>query len=304
MEETLFVKEGGDRIDKYLSKIYPERSRNYFQKLIKENYITVNSSPIKPKYILKDNDKISINYPQIAETNYSDLPLDIIYEDKNILVVNKPAGLIVHPINQYQTNTLLDIILSKYPEMKKKKWLIRPALVHRLDKDTSGLLLVAKTPVMQKYFMEQFYQKKIQKVYYGIVFGEFKEKRGIIKAPLKRDLTNPSKIIISTIGKIAETEFVVKKKIKGFSFLEIKPLTGRTHQIRVHLASIGHPVVGDKIYSKNRLEIAKRQMLHSYKLTFYYPKVKKEVSFVAPLPEDFLSVLEFLKWQDFSKKCC
>jgi len=315
MEKTINIDEIniGQRIDLFLSKIYCEYSRRFFQQLIKLGYVKVNGQNIDPDYRLKQNDILTINFPEFkSKRKYPNEFLNIIYEDDSILVINKPAGINVHPPTNYpQLNnkdiTILDILLDRYgtePEDMDTEWVQRPFIVHRLDKYTSGVMVIAKNPKSQFNLMKQFANRTITKIYLGIVYGEFIEKKGTITAPIGRDYKNRTKFRVG-YGRDSITEYHLLDKFDGYSLLELRPLTGRTHQIRVHLSSINHPILGDKTYIELQkitdpkyVEINKlvnRQMLHSYKLILNHPETNNKLEFIAELPDDFLKIIDYLK---------
>ena len=295
------------RIDQYLVQVYPDYSRAFFQKLIKSGAITVNQKKIKPDYSPHSGDKIKIIFPdqKVFFWEKSSLKLKILFEDNEILVINKPSGIAVHPtgysLNRSsvfgQSITILDLLLDQYPAMSSGNW-SRPGIVHRLDKGTSGVMVIAKTPSAQVKLMRQFAQRKVEKTYLGVVYGKFKEKNGIIEASLMRDINDRKKFCIGP-GRFAVTKFKVKRSCSEYTLLEIKPVTGRTHQIRVHLTSIGHPLAGDPVYGRQRQldlppGIEQRLMLHAYKLQLFHPTTNKIVQFIAELPEDFKQILSCL----------
>jgi len=307
------VNDKPERLDKFLAGFnfasigqnkLSEFSRGDFIRAIKSGEITVNKSEIKPSYNLKKDDLIEINLVKISSKNKltanSKIKFEVIFENENIIVVNKPAGLQVHPDQNEKSYTLLNGLIARYPEildMQKEKndfgKNIRPGIVHRLDKDTSGILLVAKN---QKTFIELkklFQKREIRKSYLAIVYGVPEKKSGIIKKPLARASNYRRQIIAGkktgTKIRSAITKYIVSEKIgDDFSLLKVSPKTGRTHQIRVHLFSIGHPIVGDKLYKlKNikRVSDATRQLLHAQEIEFKL--FGKEYKFSAKPPRDF-----------------
>jgi 23S rRNA pseudouridine1911/1915/1917 synthase len=293
----------GQRIDHYLAMIFPANSRTFYQKLIKEGYVRLNERIVGPNYRLKLDDEIKVNFPEPRQVYCDPDLLDIIYEDKAVLVINKQAGIVVHPSSRNlsalskqagKEPTIVDILLSK------NRFNSKPGIVHRLDKDTSGVMVIAKTPKAQADLIRQFAERKIKKTYLCIVEGKFNEKKGVIDAQLTRDSANRKKFRIGA-GRKAVTKFRILKSLKDdYTLLEVMPVTGRTHQIRVHLASIGHYVLGDKTYCKkgkvsSNYDFIKRQMLHSYKIVLTHPVTKKSAGFTAELPDDFKLALKKLK---------
>ncbi len=288
------------RVDKYLKEVLKEYSREYIKDLCKNKMVKINNKYVEPDKKVNFGDEIEVILPErkdfIEEKNLELKNLDVIYEDDDLMVINKPPFLKVHPAKKFDKEiTLIDILIEKFPSLKNKNWFLnRPFLVHRLDRETSGVLLIAKTPQMQFILSEQFQKREIRKIYRSIVSGEVKISEGEILAPIKKE-KNLSKI--NFLGKKAETKFKVLSYTKTFSYLELYPKTGRTHQIRTHLKFIGHPIIGDKIYGGEEKIIDKkvpRMMLHAYSIEFFYPGSKKCKIFIAELPEDFKFFLSYL----------
>lgn len=307
-----FIVEKSGRLDKFLAVHYAKFSRTQFQRFIRDGAIKVNGrSVIKPGLQLKNGDQVMILDEKLVDDSKEfviepepDIPLDIIYEDKDIVVVNKPAGLLVHPTSSQRRHTLVNALVSHYPKIiGVGESPIRPGIVHRLDKDTSGLLVVAKNQKAFEFLKNQFLNRTVEKKYLALVEGVPKEKEGVIKFQIRPSKRNRLKKVavrnLDTRGKksvrTAETYYKLKKVIGDFSLLEVQPKTGRTHQIRVHLAAIGHPVVGDRVYgSKNKIAMpigrqAKRQMLHAASISFTAPSGKKLFLEAKP-PEDFIEL--------------
>lgn len=285
------------RIDKYLSSKITDFSREFIKTLCNNGLVKLNNKYVKPDTKVRKNDIIEVTLPERKDYIVGEVKdINIIYEDEDIMVINKPAFLKVHPSKNFDTElTLIDILFEKIPSSLKQDWpLNRPYLVHRLDKETSGILLVAKHPQSQYFLANQFKKRNIKKTYRSIVSGEFSQKEGEILAPIekKRNIST-----VSAIGKEAITRFKLLKSKDNFSYLEIYPLTGRTHQIRAHLSFIGHPIIGDKIY-KGVLEIndkkVQRVMLHAYSLEFIHPGRKIWQKYIADYPEDFKFFLSYL----------
>ncbi|MFN3550603.1 MAG: RluA family pseudouridine synthase [Endomicrobiia bacterium] len=291
------------RVDKYLKEVLKEYSREYVKVLCKNKMVKVNNRYVDPDKEVSFGDEIEIFLPEredfVEERNVKVENLDIIYEDDELLVINKPAFLKVHPAKKFDKEiTLIDLLIKKFPYLKNKDWVLnRPFLVHRLDKETSGVLLIAKTPKMQFVLSKQFQQREIKKIYRAIVSGEIKISEGEIVAPIKKE-KNLSKI--NFLGKQAETKFKVISSTKNFSYLELYPKTGRTHQIRTHLKFIGYPIIGDIIYggvAQINNKNVPRIMLHAYGIEFFDPRSKKCKKFVAEIPEDFKFFLSYLSLQ-------
>jgi len=289
MKKGIQVEENSRRLDIYLSEKFKDYSRSFLQKLIKNGFVKVNSNKVlKADLKLKAGDIVEIEFPEKKKI-FDKLEnfLEIVYEDDSILVINKPAGLCVHPAGKFSLEpTLVDFL------GRQEKGLDRSGIVHRLDRDTSGIMVIAKTPQAQFSLMKQFQKRMVKKTYLGIVHGIFSYKEYEISAPIMRSDKDRKKFCIGP-GRDAVTEFKVLKCFNNYSLLEIYPQTGRTHQIRVHLSSIGHPIVGDKLYG-NKKDDAPRQMLHSYKLKLFHPEEKKQMEWKAKIPDDFLSVLKKL----------
>ncbi len=304
------------RLDIYLAAYFPIYSRMYFQKLIQNKKVKIEGLFPKVSRRVKKGEIIEIGFlPATEEKNVEpqNIPLDILYEDKDIIAVNKPAGMVVHPACGHSDGTLVNALLyyavSEIRKSNRKNlssWQEfssfednRPGLVHRLDKDTSGVILIAKTRTSQFFLAKQFQRRKIEKTYWTLVVGAVKDKKGEIIAPLERSHYDRKKIIVgSSLSKEAITYFEVLERFPSFTLLEVKPKTGRTHQIRVHLSYIGHPVLGDREYC-TKWDVGekkvKRQLLHAYKLEFLHPTQNKMIKIEAPLPEDFGEILRILR---------
>jgi 23S rRNA pseudouridine1911/1915/1917 synthase len=298
MEKKIIFAEAGKRLDIFLVEKFPQYSRNYFQKLINQGLVLVQSSLKRANYKLHLADKIEITFPppEVFSIEPQFLPLEIIYEDKDIIVINKTAGMVVHPACGHKDGTLVNALLYHFKSLPGNA--LRPGLVHRLDKDTSGVMVIAKNEKSLNFLSKQFQKRKVEKTYLALVHGQLKEKRGRIEASLGRDLKNRKKVSITSLhSREAITEYKVRESFpQGVSLLEVKPFTGRTHQIRVHLSAIGHPVCGDQEYSSEKeSEFYPRLMLHSWKLRFFHPVNKEFKEFVARLPDDFSKILDNLK---------
>jgi len=284
---SLVADRAGVRLDKYVGEEYPELSRTHAQKLIAGGYITVNDHVAKAGLKLSVGDRIKIVLPPPAPTPLSPeaIPLDIIYEDDDLLVVDKPAGLTVHPAPGHPSHTLINAILSYFPHLADIGDSLRPGVVHRLDKDTSGVMLVAKNSVAQASLSEQFKTHSVVKAYLVLVKGHLTPANGIIEADIGRDPRNRKRMAVVTRGREARTEYQVVKYIGDYTLLEVRPETGRTHQIRVHLAAIGYPVVGDPVYGVKSPHLS-RQFMHASRLGFKLPSSGEYVEFTSQLPPD------------------
>ncbi len=286
------------RLDKAISILNTEISRTMIQKLLQEEKIFVNNKKEKPSYKTKLNDIIKIQEIEIKELNIKpeDIPIEIIYEDNDIIVVNKPKGLVVHPANGNPDGTLVNAIMNICKDsLSGIGGALRPGIVHRLDKDTSGLLIIAKNDKAHINLSNQIKNREIIKKYIALVRGVVKENKATINMPIGRSNSDRKKMAVRKDGKNAVTHFEVLKRYKDYTLLDIKIDTGRTHQIRVHLANIGYPVVGDMVYSngKNPFGVI-GQMLHAKSLEFKHPITGKILKLEAPIPEYFQKVLDEL----------
>ena len=292
-EYSFIADASGARLDKFVGEKCPELSRTHAQKLVAGGFITVNGRPAKSSLKLNAGDRVAITIPPEPPSRLTpeDIPLDIVYEDGDLLLVDKPAGLAVHPAPGHPGHTLANAVLSYLPGLVENlDESGRPGIVHRLDKDTSGLLLVAKNRVTQANLSEQFKSRSVAKSYLVLVRGKLTPESGIIEAAIGRDPRNRQRMAVVSRGREARTEYRVVRYVGDCSLLEIKPATGRTHQIRVHLAAIGFPVVGDVTYGVKSPHLS-RQFLHASKLGFRLPSTGRYVEFESPLPPDLAQAL-------------
>ena len=280
------------RLDVFLSESQDEFSRSRLKKLIEQSHVLVNNSPAQAKHKLKIGDKVIVNIsaPSVSEVEAESVPLKIIYEDEAMLAVNKPAGMVVHPAPGHERGTLVNALLNHCSDLSGIGGVERPGIVHRLDKDTSGVVLVAKNEIAHRVLANQFKNRKIRKTYLALVRGVVKPASGIIETSIGRHKTNRKKMAAnSNQGRQAETRYEVLETLGHFSYLRLFPKTGRTHQIRVHLASIHHPVLGDKLYggiiTGPYLKIP-RQALHAHSIEIIHPISEKPLVFEAPVPPD------------------
>ena len=288
----------GKRLDIYIAENFNELSRTMIKKLIESNNVLVNDKSEKVSYKVQANDNISIDVPEAKETKLKaqEIPLDIIYEDSDIIVVNKPKGMVVHPANGNPDGTLVNAILSICKNsLSGIGGELRPGIVHRLDKDTSGLIIVAKNDKAHINMSEQIKERNVKKTYIALVRGNVPEEEATINMPIGRSTKDRKKMAVTKNGKQAITHFKVLKRYSKYTLLEIKIETGRTHQIRVHMAEIGYPVVGDVVYSNGKNEFGiEGQMLHAYKLEFMHPITNKHMELTAPLLQYFEEILKKL----------
>lgn len=286
------------RIDKVLTSLEPEITRSQLKNLINDGHVTVNGQPVKPKYKVQAGDKISLvkPEPQSLELTPENIPLDIVYEDDDVIVVNKPQGMVVHPAPGHPNHTLVNALLYHSP-LSTINGTFRPGIVHRIDKDTSGLLMVAKNDLAHQSLAEQLRNKTNKREYRALVYGQIKEDEGTIDAPLGRNPQDRKKQAVVKGGRHAVTHFKVMKRYDNFTLVKCILETGRTHQIRVHMKYIGHPLVGDLLYGPRKVIGKDGQFLHAALLGFKHPRTGKELVFEAPLPENFQKMLDKLDKQ-------
>lgn len=286
------------RIDKVLTILEPEITRSQLKNLINDGHVTVNGQPVKPKYKVQAGDKISLVKPEpkSLELTPENIPLDIVYEDDDIIVVNKPQGMVVHPAPGHPDHTLVNALLYHSP-LSTINGTFRPGIVHRIDKDTSGLLMVAKNDLAHQSLAEQLRNKTNKREYLALVYGQIKEDEGTIDAPLGRNPQDRKKQAVVKDGRHAVTHFKVVKRYDNFTLVKCILETGRTHQIRVHMKYIGHPLVGDPLYGPRKVIGKNGQFLHAALLGFKHPRTGEEMVFEAPLPENFQKMLDKLDKQ-------
>lgn len=298
IEKRIIADVNNERLDSYISKSNLDLSRSMVQKLIKENRVFVNGKNQKESYKIKVNDNITIQIeePKSSKLEAQDIPLNIIYEDNDIIVINKPKGMVVHPGNGNPDNTLVNAVLAHCKgSLSGIGGEIRPGIVHRIDKDTSGLIIVAKNDKSHINLSEQIKNHEVTKIYTALVKGNISEDEATIDMPIGRDKKDRKKMSVTRDGKEAVSHIKVVKRYGNYTLIRVKIDTGRTHQIRVHMAKIGHPVVGDEVYSSGKNEFGvKGQMLHSTILKFKHPISGKGIMLEAPLPQYFEDVLSKL----------
>lgn len=293
----------GNRIDKTLPNLDKNLTRVMSQKLIEQGNVKVNGKNVKTSYKLNENDKVEVEIPEVKEVSIEaqDIPVEVLYEDNDIIVVNKPKGLVVHPANGNPDGTLVNALMKICKgTLSGIGGEIRPGIVHRLDKDTSGVLIVAKNDKAHLALCKQIKNREVKKTYLALTRGIIKENEATINMPIGRSTTDRKKMAVVKTGKEAITHFRVLERFKENTLLEINLETGRTHQIRVHLSQIGYPIVGDMVYSngKNKFGV-QGQMLHAWKIKFMHPITGKEMKIDAPLPPYFEDVLEKLKEEKY-----
>ena len=289
------------RLDAYIAQKCENLSRTMIQKLIEDGEILVNGQEKKISYKTKQGDVIEIHIPEAKEINLKaqDIPLDVVYEDDDIIVVNKPKGMVVHPANGNPDGTLVNAVMSLCKgSLSGIGGEIRPGIVHRLDKDTSGLIIIAKNDVAHINLSKQIKDRRVKKIYIALVKGNVSENEATINMPIGRSTKDRKKMAVRKDGKEAITHFKVLKRYGKYTLLELKIDTGRTHQIRVHMAEIGHPVVGDMIYSNGKNEFGiEGQMLHAKSLDFQHPVTGKQIHLEPELPKYFEEILSKLDKQ-------
>ena len=290
-------KDKGVRLDKYLKSYNDDVSRAFITNLINDSKILVNNNPSKASYLVCEGDVIDIleTKPKDMELKAQDLNLNIVYEDDTVVVVDKPTGMVVHPAAGNLDNTLVNGLLYEVLDLQGIKGEVRPGIVHRIDKNTSGLLMVAKNDLAVKDLEEQLKNHTVTRLYVGLVAGVISEDRGRIDAPIGRDPMDRKKMAVVKDGKPAITNFKVLERYKKATLCEFKLETGRTHQIRVHMKYIGHPLVGDPEYGNKKLVSETGQYLHAKVLGFIHPKTKEYMEFTSELPEYFTQYLNTLE---------
>ncbi|MGN1267207.1 MAG: RluA family pseudouridine synthase [Dorea sp.] len=293
--------EEGERVDKYLAETFEDKSRSYIQKLIKDKLVHVNGKPVKANYRLVLGDRVEISFPELKEPDIEpeDLSLDILYEDKDVIVINKPKQMVVHPAPGHYSGTLVNGLMYHCGnELSGINGMMRPGIVHRIDMDTTGSLIVCKNDAAHQCLSEQLKEHSINRIYVAIVHGNLKEDDGTVNAPIGRHPTERKKMSTQAKnGRTAITHYKVLERFGKYTLIQCKLETGRTHQIRVHMSSIGHPLLGDQVYGPKKCPFPKLigQTLHAKTLGFIHPTTKEYVEIEAPLPQYFTELIEKLK---------
>lgn len=297
---TVEKNESGIRIDRYLAEKESGFSRSFIQKLLKEGQVTVGGRPAKSNYKIREKDCIRLEVPDSSEPDIvpEDIPLDILYEDEDVLIVNKPKGMVVHPAAGHYQGTLVNAVMAHCGDsLSGINGVLRPGIVHRIDKDTTGALLVCKNDTAHRDLAEQLKNHSIRRRYRAVVQGNLKEDEGTIEGPIGRHPTDRKKMAVNyKNGKDAITHYKVLERFGQATYVECRLETGRTHQIRVHMASIGHPLLGDTVYGSSRNPYhLEGQALHAMILGFVHPRTGEYMEFEAPLPEYFVKLLSKLR---------
>jgi 23S rRNA pseudouridine1911/1915/1917 synthase len=296
--KSQFVVPKGDaklRLDRVLAKQLPEYSRSRLQQLIRGGFVRLNGAITRPRQPVRSGDEIELTEPPLEkiENQPEPIPLDVLFEDNDLIVINKPAGRVVHPGAGHQQHTLVNALLSHCTTLSGIGGKERPGIVHRLDKETSGCLVVAKNDATHRGLSKQFAERTIEKIYLALVAGKLRAQAGAIEEKIRRHPVHRQRMTVTSLrGRAAKTEYRVLRSGDQASLIECRLHSGRTHQIRVHLHHIGHPVLGDKVYAARLAKGYPRQMLHAWKIGFRHPQTNEWTNFEAPLPDDFATALK------------
>lgn len=295
--EILFSGNNSERIDKFLLSQLEDVSRTNIQNLINDNHILVNGKSVKSNYKLKENDKISIKFKEAEELDVvkQNIPIDICYEDEYLMIINKEKGMVVHPSVGHKDGTLVNALMYHSEKLSSINGIIRPGIVHRIDKDTSGLLIVAKDDTTHVKLSDMISKKEVKRKYYALVHGVIKHDYGTIDAPIARNPKERKEMAIIDEGKPSITHFKVVERFEKYTLIECELETGRTHQIRVHMKYINFPLVGDLVYGPRKTMNTNGQMLHSKSLEFIHPITNKKIVIDSDLPDYFINVLNILE---------
>lgn len=288
--------QSGERIDKFLSSVLPDLSRSYIQKLIKDGQVTVDDTVVKANYKLSNGELVNVEEPELKEPDIvaENIPLDILYEDADLLIVNKPKGMVVHPSAGHYSGTLVNALMHYCKdELSGINGVMRPGIVHRIDMDTTGSLIVCKNDFSHNHIAEQLKEHSITRIYHAIVHGVLKENEGTINGAVGRHPVDRKKMSINEKnGKPAVTHYKVLQRFQNFTYIQCQLETGRTHQIRVHMASIGHPLLGDTVYGPSKANgKLQGQTLHAKTIGIQHPRTGNYLEIEAPLPEYFIKLL-------------
>ncbi|MBQ9792398.1 MAG: RluA family pseudouridine synthase [Clostridia bacterium] len=285
------------RLDMFLLEKFPDRTRSFLKNLIEKEKVFVNDKTVKSGYKLKQNDSVSVTLPEpeIVDIVAENIPIDIVYEDDYLAVINKPQNMVVHPAGSLKSGTLVNALMYHMKSLSSINGEVRPGIVHRLDKDTSGLIVIAKDDKTHLSLQKQIQEKTCHRIYRAVAYGKFNQEEGTIETCLARGRSQHEKIFVVPFGqgRIAITNYKVLNYNKGFSYVEYELKTGRTHQIRVHSSHLNHPIVGDKVYGKKgeKFNLA-GQLLHAYKLVFVHPVTGENMEFCAEIPDYFKKFLD------------
>ncbi|WP_216830850.1 RluA family pseudouridine synthase [Alkalihalobacterium elongatum] len=300
MEQYEFIiteEQANERIDKLMTTFHSDWSRTQVQQWIKEGNVTVNGDTIKTNYKVQLNDLLVLEVPEpeLLEVEPEPLDLDIVYEDEDVIVVNKPRGMVVHPAPGHYSGTLVNGLMYHCKDLSGINGVIRPGIVHRIDKDTSGLLMVAKNDAAHESLVEQLKAKTTKRIYKAIAHGVISHDVGTIEAPIGRDKKDRQSMTVTEDGRDAVTHFTVLERFDNYTYVQCELETGRTHQIRVHMKYIGYPLAGDPKYGPKKTLDIDGQALHASVLGFVHPRTKEELIFEAPLPQEMIKLLEELR---------
>jgi 23S rRNA pseudouridine1911/1915/1917 synthase len=301
MENKQFAadeKDKDQRIDKFLSSLLQDKSRSYIQGLIEDGRVKVGQKEVKSNYKLRPGDIVSVVVPEPVQLEVSaeNIELDVLYEDRDVIVINKPQGMVVHPAVGNYSGTLVNALLNHCEDLSGINGVIRPGIVHRIDKDTSGVLVIAKNDIAHHSLAEQLKDHSMKRVYVALAEGVLKSDVGTVDAPLARHPVERKKIAVLTGGRRAVTHYKVIERFKNTTYIECRLETGRTHQIRVHMSHIGHPLVGDPVYGYKKQKFkAEGQFLHAKVLGFIHPSTSEFMEFQSPLPDHFEKALSILR---------
>jgi 23S rRNA pseudouridine1911/1915/1917 synthase len=295
MQLVVSANEAKLRLDQFLAKRLPEFSRSRLQQLIRDGFVRLNNTTVRPRQIVRGGDKIELTEPPLEkiETLPEPIPLEILFEDDDLIVINKPAGLVVHPGAGHREHTLVNALLNHCTALSGIGGKERPGIVHRLDKETSGCIVVAKNDAAHREISKQFAARSVEKIYLALVAGKLRKPVGVIEERIGRHPVHRQRMSAATLrGRAAKTEYRVIRSSDRASLIECRLHSGRTHQVRVHLHHLGHPVLGDKVYGPRFAKDFPRQMLHAWKLGFRHPRTGEWKTFDAPLPDDFATAVK------------